>query len=313
MLRGSAQGRRGGNYTVPSCSGASPEHHRVQVPKALGTAQQVDLFPAERRGGQAPSWPRAEAVQKQLRRSRRSPLFSPRRPGLGAPSAGAAAPARSRCPGGARSAPGSPGALGPAEPSRLCLAGGQNKAETGKGKRGESTAPAASQPSAWISLRETALQADPDRGQGVERGGGGGRIEGGREKGREGRRDEREPLSFPGLFFQFPVSHCAHSGYVLRLQVCPLLAAFPRLPSVGSGCRGSAAADRDRHVMIISLGALSLSSRSLLPPLSIPPSPPLSSFLSEVAAAAAAFALTPAAVAAAAGPAGSMGGRRGLP
>lgn len=151
----------------------------------------------------------------------------------------------------------------------------------------------------------------------MERGGGGGRIEGGRkggrEKGREGRRDEREPLSFPGLFFQFPVSHCAHSGYVLRLQVCPLLAAFPRLPSVGSGCRGAAAADRDRHVMIISLGAVSLSSRSLLPPPSLPASPPLSSFLSEVAAAAAAFAVTPAAVAAAAGPAGSMGGRRGLP
>lgn len=33
----------------------------------------------------APSWPRAEAAQKQLRRSRRSPLFSPRRPGLAAP------------------------------------------------------------------------------------------------------------------------------------------------------------------------------------------------------------------------------------
>lgn len=79
--------------------------------------------------------------------------------------------------------------------------------------------------------------------------------------------DEREPLSFPGLFFQFPVSHCAHSGYVLRLQVCPLLAAFSRLPGVGSGCRG-AAADRDRHVMInFYRGGFSLFSLSAFPSL----------------------------------------------
>lgn len=156
--------------------------------------------------------------------------------------AGAAAPTRPRFRFRSRPNPGSqrvqglprsarpPG--GPAPPRRLCLAAGQNKAERRKGEGRESAAPASSRPSAWISLHKTALQADPDRGQGVERGGGGGR------RGREGRRDEREPLSFPGLFFQFPVSHCAHSGYVLRLQVCPLLTAFPRLPSVGTAVGG---------------------------------------------------------------------------
>lgn len=95
-----------------------------------------------------------------------------------------------------------------------------------------------------------------------------GQREGGRKGGREGGTNGSLSPSL-GCFFQFPVSHCAHSGYVLRLQVCPLLAAFPRLPSVGSGCRG-AAADRDRHVMIISLGAFFLSSVSLPPPPSLP-------------------------------------------
>lgn len=153
--------------------------------------------------------PRAEAAQRQLPAVPPLPAVRPEGPRA----AGARYPRRWSC--SSRPGPGPPLGLGaspvlrehsapraaPLRRAGLCLAGGQNKAETGKGKRGESAAPAAFQPSAWISLHETALQADPDRGQGVERGEGGGRTEGGREKGREGRRDEREPLSFPGLFF----------------------------------------------------------------------------------------------------------------
>lgn len=65
-------------------------------PRPLGTDQPADPLPAgERRGGQAPTLPRAEAAQRRLPAVPRSPLLTPRAHGrlrLGAPSAGAAAP-----------------------------------------------------------------------------------------------------------------------------------------------------------------------------------------------------------------------------
>ena len=225
-------------------------------------------------------------------------------------------PVRSRLPAALRSAAARGSRQLPAPRGSPLAAPGRRAEqwEEGKGK-GESAAASSRRPSAWFCLQET---AEPDQGQGVERAGGGGGGGGRREGGSEGRRDEREPLSFPGLFFQFPVSHCAHSGYVLRLQVCPLLAAFLRLPAVGFGCRG-AAADRDRHVTIDrSLsGRFSLLSRCLP---SLSPSLSLSVSLSSLLPSLPSFSLRGGrsrcrlradSGEAAAGPAGSRGGRRG--
>ncbi|KAM7127283.1 uncharacterized protein J5F26_004014 [Ciconia maguari] len=179
--------------------GASAGPSRGQrLPGAAGSAAPAvppPPLPAVRPRGPAGlrSPPRTARGRLRARRPRR--WSSRPRPGPSSAAGPGAPPAR-----------GSPGALGPAggpaAPRRLCLAGGQNKAETGKGKGRESAAPASPRPSAWTSLREAALQADPDRGQGVGRGGGGGRREGGRDGGREGGTNGSLSPSL-GCFFSF--------------------------------------------------------------------------------------------------------------
>ncbi|CAN8210802.1 unnamed protein product [Coccothraustes coccothraustes] len=96
-------GGKGWECNVPSCSGASSEHRgdTTSTPRPLGTDLQVDPFPAvPPPRWSAPRRPGADPGRGQRRpggrsrRSRRSPLFTPRahgRLGLGAPSDGAAA------------------------------------------------------------------------------------------------------------------------------------------------------------------------------------------------------------------------------
>lgn len=261
---------------LPPHSGASPKRH---VPRGLSLRNSEEPLP-RRRERRGPS-PAAAAGRGGSRR--RSPLPTPGVRGAALPAAerprgwGFAAPRRrsSRPRPGPVPARGSPGALGPAGGPAPALPGRRAK-QSGDGEgreKGEKVRllPPPGPPPGSPCVRQ--------RCQRILTGGRGWREGEEEDGGREGRRDEREPLSFPGLFFQFPVSHCAHSGYVLRLQVCPLLAAFPRLPGVGSGCRG-VAADRDRHVMInFSRGGFCLSSPlslSAFPSLAPRRSPPSS-------------------------------------
>lgn len=288
MLRDSAQGVRGGNCNVPSRSGASSEHRRdtTGTPRPLGTDQTLSQRyrrPAgERRGGQAPTPAAGRGGPAAAPGSPAAPRSSPQGPtGAGAwcPHAGAAASGPAPVPRRGSERPRFSGSSRPRGRPRFAgLASawlaGKTKRRQGKenGKKVRLPPPPSLLPGSPCMRQRCKRILTGGRGWREEKEEDGQR-EGGRKGGREGGTNGSLSPSL-GCFFQFPVSHCAHSGYVLRLQVCPLLAAFPRLPSVGSGCRG-AAADRDRHVMIISLGALSLSSRSLPPPPSLPAAPVL--------------------------------------